>query len=295
MKNLFLALVLFLMINSSMHAQKQLPDLLLRVDDIGMNHSVNMAFQQLAEIGIPFSASVMFTCPWHQQAVDLLKKYPHVSVGVHLTLNAEWKYYRWGPVLGKEAVPSLVAADGYFHPSGTGFLNSGYKLDEVERELTAQIEIALASGLQIDYIDHHMGTAVATPQLRALVEKLAKKYQLAISRYYQEEYHTMFDVPIDRKHADFIHHISNNLKPGKTNLVVLHIAQETPEMNALIDLNFPGMTSADGKSEVSKHRQAELNMLLSPDFKKLIDKKFKMVTYRDLNKTKGLSSLVAPN
>src|SRR5689334_17416445 len=98
-------------------AQNNLPRLLLRTDDIGMNHSVNMALKELADTKIPFSASVMFACPWYQEAVDILKQNPQVAVGIHLTLTAEWKYYRWGPVLGRGAVPSLVGAEGYFLPS----------------------------------------------------------------------------------------------------------------------------------------------------------------------------------
>src|SRR5688572_19619526 len=95
-------------------AQNNPPELLLRLDDNGMNHAVTMAIQQVAETGIPFSTSVMFACPWYQEAVSVLKKYPSLSVGVHLTLNSEWKYYRWGPVLGRSAVPSLVDSNGYF-------------------------------------------------------------------------------------------------------------------------------------------------------------------------------------
>ena len=76
------------------------PELLIRIDDIGMNHSVNLALAQLADTKIPLSASVMFACPWYQEAVEILKKNPQISVGVHLVLNSEWKGYRWGPVLG---------------------------------------------------------------------------------------------------------------------------------------------------------------------------------------------------
>src|ERR1700754_1066114 len=77
----------------------KLPRLMIRLDDIGMNHSVNMAAQKIAETGMPVSVSLQFACPWYQEAVEILKKYPQASVGVHLTLTSEWKNYRWGPVL----------------------------------------------------------------------------------------------------------------------------------------------------------------------------------------------------
>ena len=69
------------------------------------------------------SASVMFACPWYQEAVVILRKNPQISVGVHLVLNSEWKYYRWGPVLGREAVPVVqrrcrgFATHGFMLPS----------------------------------------------------------------------------------------------------------------------------------------------------------------------------------
>src|SRR3989449_5068604 len=173
----------------------QRPELLVRIDDIGMNHSVNLALRQLADTKIPLSASVMFACPWYQEAVEILKQNPQISVGVHLVLNSEWKGYRWGPVLGKEAVPSLVDSVGYFLPSTDKFLAHGYKLDEVERELSAQVERAVRSGLRIDYVDYHMGTAVATPELRAVVGRVAAKFGGGISREFRESVHTMFDTP----------------------------------------------------------------------------------------------------
>ncbi|MDQ4141382.1 MAG: ChbG/HpnK family deacetylase, partial [Bacteroidota bacterium] len=125
---------------SAQKLKNKLPDLLIRVDDIGMNHATNMAVQQLAETGMPFSASVMFACPWYQETVEILKKYPNADVGVHLTLTAEWKYYRWGPVTGQTAVPSLVDSLGYFFPTGQGLQKNNFKPEEVEKELTAQIE-----------------------------------------------------------------------------------------------------------------------------------------------------------
>src|SRR6201996_4096335 len=121
---------------STAYAQTKLPELLIRLDDIGMNHSVNMAAKAVAETGMPVSVSLQFACPWYQEAVAILKNYPNVAVGVHLTLTNEWRYYRWGPVLGRTAVPSLVDSNGYFYQTGRAFTNGGYKLDEVEKELS---------------------------------------------------------------------------------------------------------------------------------------------------------------
>ena len=282
-----------LLIQTASIAQANPPQLLLRLDDNGMNHSVTMAIQQVAETGIPFSTSVMFACPWYQEAVTVLKKYPQLSIGVHLTLNSEWKHYRWGPVLGRSAVPSLVDSNGYFLPSTAEFLKSGYKLDEVERELSAQIERAINSGLQIDYVDYHMGTATSTPELRAIVEKLAKKYKLGISRYFSENYQTMFGVSIEAKQDEFLKQVAQ-LPKDKVNLIVMHVAEATPEMNALVDMNNKDQHS-NSKPLVAMHRSAELKTLLSKQFQDMVKKgSVKLVTYRDLVKREGLDKMKAP-
>lgn len=277
----------------TLNAETNPPKLLLRLDDNGMNHSVTMAIKQVADTGIPFSTSVMFACPWYQEAVALLKEFPNVSVGVHLVLNSEWKYYRWGPVLGKTAVPSLVAPDGYFYASADEFLASHYKLDEVEKELAAQIERALNSGLRIDYVDYHMLTAVSTPELKATVEKLAKRYHLGMSRYFGENYQSMFDVPVEAKRSEFFKVLAK-LQPDQVNLLVMHVAQDTPEMEALIDMNDAGMHS-ETKPLVAMHRSTELSILLSKEFQDLIKRgDVRLVTYKDILQTVGLDHMRPP-
>ncbi|WP_461490865.1 ChbG/HpnK family deacetylase [Pontibacter sp. HJ8] len=270
-----------------------LPQLLLRVDDIGMNHAVNLGVKQLAETGIPVSASVMFACPWYQEAVEVLRNHPNVAVGVHLTLNAEWKNYRWGPVAGRTAVPSLVDSLGYFLPSIESFLQSNYQLDEVESELTAQIERALQSGLQIAYLDPHMGMAVATPELRAITERLAQKYNLGISGYFGENYKSMWAVPVENKAKEFMEFVTN-LQPGSLNVTELHIAQSSPEIDVLVDMNSALMNTTEGKPKAGEHRQAELDMLLSRKFQKRIGKDFQLINYADLIRKNGLAGMQAP-
>lgn len=266
------------------------PVLLIRCDDLGMCHAVNMAAKQLMQTGLSFSASVMFACPWYQEAVDILKNHPEISVGVHLTLNAEWKNYRWGPILGKETVPSLVDSCGYFFPSRAKFFANNPKIEEVEPELRAQIERAIQSGLRIDYVDYHMGTAVETPGLRSIVENLAKKYQLGISRYFGEiDVKNLYSIPIKNK-TDSLVAIINRLEPGKKQLMVFHIGLATPEMNALVDLN------PFGPPKMSRHRHAELTALCSKKFKKILkQKKVRLISYRKLISEQGLENMTAPS
>lgn len=262
---------------------------MLRLDDLGMCHTVNLAAQRVIASGIPFSASVMFACPWYQEAVEILHAAPHVSVGIHLTLNAEWKNYRWGPVAGYHAVPSLVDSNGYFFPSRALFFAHQPKIEEVEVELRSQIDRAFRSGLSIDYLDYHMGTAVDTPELRALVERLAKDYGLAISRYFGEvDVNGLYAAPPELK-SDTLRALSATIPPDSLRLFVFHVGLATPEMNALVDLNPFGL------SPMAVHREAELNALLSEPFLTFLRRPdVRLLTYGDLIRAAGLSSMVRP-
>lgn len=302
MKKFFWPLLIILLIsagilinNYSNSPKANVPEVLLRFDDIGMNHSVNMAIKEVAETGIPFCASIMFPCPWYQEAVEILKNAPNATVGIHLTLNSEWKNYRWGPITGKAVTPGLVDEHGHFHPSVDQFLASQYTLEEVEAELEAQIQRALATGLKIVYVDYHMWTAIATPELRAIVEKLAGKYNLAISRFFGEYYRTLFDAPVKEKGKVLTEYL-NTLKPETTNLIVLHVAKAHPEMHALVDMNNASMNSDKGADPVSNHRQAELDAITSKEFLQLVkDKKIRLVTYADLVNKHGLKAMKKPD
>jgi chitin disaccharide deacetylase len=268
------------------------PEVLLRLDDVGMNHSVNLAIEKVAATGLPFSVSVLFACPWYQEAVEILKKYPQVAVGVHLALNAEWRGYRWGPVLGKGGVPSLVDSVGYFLPSRDAFLKSKYDLGEVERELSAQVERALASGLKIAYVDAHMGMVEATPELREIEERIAKKYGLGISTYFNESYFTLWGVPVAEKKTRLLSHLAAG-KRDTVNLIEVHVAERTPEMEVIFDMNAPAQ-NAPGAGVVD-HRKAELETMLSPELAEMVRSgKIRLVTYQQLMSRYGPAGIRRP-
>jgi predicted glycoside hydrolase/deacetylase ChbG (UPF0249 family) len=263
--------------------------ILIRCDDWGMCHSVNIAARQVLEKGFPVSASIMFACPWYQEAVEIAKLYPNVSVGIHLTLNAEWKNYRWGPVTGSRAVPSLVDSLGFFFPSRAKLFGNNPKLSEIEMELRAQIERAIHSGVKIDYVDYHMGAAVQTLETRGIVEKLASEYHLAISRYFDEkDVETGYSAAPENK-LDTLLQKMKSVEPGGTKLLVFHIGVDDQELSSLEDLNV------FGPKDMSKHRQSELNSLLSNQFQTLIHtQQYRLINYSTLIQEKGLNSMKRP-
>jgi len=263
--------------------------LVIRSDDAGMTHSVNMALERLIATGLPVSVSVMFPTPWYQETVEILKRHPAVSVGIHLTLNSEWKNYRWGPVLGRSGVPTLVDSDGYFFASSDALYKNHPDIKEIEKELRAQIERALKSGLRIDYVDYHMGTVVMYPEFRDVTERLAKEFGLGMSGYFGEASHDSQYWAAPPKKADSLVAIVNRLQP-QINLVVTHVGLDDSELGALLDMN-----TANPLAEMSKNRQGELDALTSRRFSDALkSRNIQLLTYRQLIAMQGLQSMRRP-
>jgi len=130
---------------------------IFHVDDAGMSHNSNMGAIRAIEDGVATSTSVMMPCSWVPEFTDYFKSNPDLDAGIHLTLTAEWKKYRWGPVSGKPAVPGLTDGDGYLWRSVSDVVAHA-TADEVETEIRAQIDKALAMGIKPTHLDSHMGT-----------------------------------------------------------------------------------------------------------------------------------------
>src|SRR5437773_9695899 len=263
--------------------------LIIRTDDIGMSHSVNMAMQKLVSTGMPVSVSVLFVCPWYQEAVEILKQHPNVSVGIHLALNSEWKNYRWGPVTGSQAVPSLVDENGFFFSSSEALHQHNPSVAEVEKELRAQIDRALRSGAKIDYVDYHMGTVTRYPEFRDITERLAREYGLGMSEYFGETEDTPQYSAAPAAKGDSLVVMINRLKPG-LNLVVTHVGIDDAELGALLDMN-----TDEPLPDMSKNRQRELTALPSPRFGGALKaRNIQLLTYRDVIARDGLQSMRRP-
>ena len=146
---------------------------ILNCDDLGLSHSTNVGVYDAMRRGIATSASLMVPCPWSRQAAF---DYRGEDVGVHLTLNAEWERYRWGPVTRS---PSLLDGDGGF-PRTIEDLWEHADLDEVRRECHAQIERAILWGFDVTHLDSHMGALQLRPEFFDAYLDLAVEFALPL-------------------------------------------------------------------------------------------------------------------
>lgn len=254
------------------------PRLLIRSDDMGFSHGSNVANRRLMESGLAFNVSVLFAAPWWLESVEILKRYPDVSVGVHLCANAEWRHYKWGPVAPRASVPSLVNEHGYFFGSYQE-LNVDHtpQVDELEIEFRAQIERALASGLRIDYLDNHMGAGLRTPGQRAMVERLAGEYGLVLSGTLGEQSPGRFDGGGFEQQRQRLVRLIDAMHPDTLYRFVFHLGTDTPELQAMLDSN------AGGVANMSEQRQWELDLLLSAEVRAALQRNnVRLVRYRDM-------------
>jgi len=264
------------------------PRLIIRIDDVGFCHAANLAAQRILAEGGCTSVSVIVNTPWLDEAAAILAAHPEVAVGVHLTLNSEWREYRWGPVLPYSQVPSLVDEFGKFFPSRDAFFAHHPKAGEVEAELQAQIELALHKGLNISYVDYHMGTAMSTREFQQIVERLAEKFHLGISQYFGETYApSVYRAAPAEKLAEGLR-ILDSLDEPKLYLFVVHPGLQTPEMAVLTDLNTSGLP------QMAAHRQAETDMLCSPEFKARISQRGIQLTGYQHLRALGLDNMRRP-
>jgi chitin disaccharide deacetylase len=147
--------------------------LIVNADDLGSCHSANVGVFECLATGVVTSATLMVQCPWAREASS---RYRGEDIGVHLTLNAEFELYRWGPIT---YAPSLLGGDGGF-PRTTADVWDHADLDEVRRECRAQIERAILWGFDVSHLSTHMGTLQLRPEFFDVYLDLAIEFGLPL-------------------------------------------------------------------------------------------------------------------
>ncbi len=270
--------------------------LIIHADDLGMAHSVNAATMKGFESGLVNSGSIMVPCPWLSEIATYARANPQADLGLHLTLTSEWTPFRWGPVMPRDRVPSLLDKDGYFHLTES---EAAAHADprEVELEIRAQIERARALGIQPTHLDSHMGTLYQNKALFEVLLRVAhsNKLPVRISKEWFSRANFLpsllnpDDVFVDRildinpsvaakDWSKFYAEAIKNLQPGVTEIVV-HLAYDDTEMRGAT-FDHPDWGAA--------WRQRDFEFFTSDTFRKLLQKnKIKLITWREIGKLLG--------
>jgi len=284
---LFASLLIALNINSQVN--KNLAELLgyprdsklliIHADDMGLAHSVNMACIKAFDNKSITSGSIMVPCPWALEIAEYTKDHPGMDVGIHLTLTAEWDLYKWGGITPSDQISSLLDKNNYFYPS-VEELGKAAKGVEAEKELKAQIDKAIASGVIPTHLDTHMGSVLANPELVKIYLGLSDTYHLPV--LFPRAYLSWFPPEMAKSMDSKIFLLDNlfmlepkmitgkwidpykkaveAMKPG-LNQMIVHLAFDNDEMQAI---------SKGHDDYGSAWRQHDLDLVSSPEFKELL-------------------------
>jgi predicted glycoside hydrolase/deacetylase ChbG (UPF0249 family) len=263
--------------------------LIIHADDLAVSHSEDAASFDALDRHAATSASIMVPCPWLTEVAAYAKSHPDADLGLHLTLTAEWKTDRWGPVESKDKVPSLLDPDGYLWPEVAPALEH-IKADDAEREIRAQVEHAIAVGIHPTHLDSHMGVLFARPDLIAVYVKVAHEYKLpflgmltpnAPAGVFSDKDIMLDSVVIANPTVqtanwkNFYLDAIKNLKPGLTEFIV-HLAYDDAESRAVM-VDHPDYGAA--------WRQRDYDVITSPDLKKALeDNHVVLVHWSDLKR-----------
>ena len=162
---------------------------ILHADDVGMCHGANLAFNQLSQGGLISCGSVMVPCPGFAEAAALTCANPDLDLGVHLTLTSEWATYRWGPISTRDPASGLLDEAGAFYhrtPQARAHLDAA----AAASELRAQVDAALAAGIDVTHLDAHMGVTFV-PELIEVYAGLGLEYRLPVLLPRQVDFYLM--------------------------------------------------------------------------------------------------------
>lgn len=268
-------------------AQHVGPRLIIRGDDMGSFQSSNIACIDSYKNGIETSIEVMVVAPWFPEAARLLRENPGIDVGVHLALTSEWDNIKWRPLTN---CPSLTDLNGYFLPMvkpnpnypRLAITENKWKLEEIEQEFRAQIEMALKNVPRVSHISGHMGSSGFDQKVADLTKKLAAEYNLAdISTNPKADYgilRTGYEgahQTLAERETSFMKML-DNLETGKTYFFVDHPALDNVEMHAVHHVGY---------ENVATDRQGVTDLFKSDKVKAAIQGKgIKLISYNDATK-----------
>ena len=131
-----------------------MPDVIVNGDDYGLTAGVNRAIEEAHAAGMLTSTTVLVTAANAAATSDLPARFPELDVGLHANLTFG------SPASDPGDVPSLVDADGVFHPEREllrRILRRQIAAADVHREILAQAHRLQSFGVTPSHWDGHRG------------------------------------------------------------------------------------------------------------------------------------------
>jgi len=255
--------------------------LIVRGDDMGSSQSSNPAHIDCYTDGVMRTVEVMAVGPWFPEAARLLRENPGLDVGLHLALTSEWDTVKWRPLT---TAPSVVEEGGWFFPMIWPNENYGadralkeqpWKLEEIERELRAQIELTKREVPHVSHLSGHMGFAMIGEEVGALTKRLAAEYGLDIDPREHDARYLRWEGPKDTpaEKVETFARMLEKLGPG-TWVFVDHPAYDVPEMRAVRHVGY---------EDVAVDRQGVVEAWTSTKVKEIVARRgIELMSYKDL-------------
>lgn len=238
--------------------------LIVQADDLGMCRAVNDGIEHAVVDGIVTQTSVMAPTPWFEEGARIAR-HIGVTTGLHATFTCEWDYLRWAPL---STGPSLRRDDGTMFRTVEDAAAT-IAVDEGITEVRAQAARARAAGLDLAYVDPHMGLSVIDAYATACAD-LGVRFM-----YPGVEPHHTFDsfLFLSLKWPDDL--------PGRparlaawidqlgagTHFVLTHPGVPGPELRALCEPDHPSAVWAE------TWRAADLDALTHPDVRAVVERR----------------------
>jgi chitin disaccharide deacetylase len=228
-------------------------ELIVQGDDFGMCHAVNEGIAKAFTGGIVQQASMMVPCPWFAEAAAIAREHA-IPVGMHQTLTCEWEHYRWRPLTG-----------GEFHRTVAAVID-GVSDDDATGELLAQADGMKAQGLDITYLDIHMG--MSKPNAYSTIAAATGAPFLypgigASLRFASIWQMSAFDP--DTKRGKLLRRLERIAGEPGVHLIVTHPAVGSDELRSITPQDAPNAPWTE------EYRISDLEILTDPEIRARID------------------------
>lgn len=139
---------------------------IVNADDFGYSKGQNLGVLECFQEGIVSSTSLMVNMPGFDHAIELMRQYSCLKVGLHFVMT-----------VGKPLSDArgLTNEDGYFDHDLERIEKA--EIQEIEKEYRAQLNKFMQSGFKPTHLDYHYG---CTNKQYEIIMKLAKELNIPI-------------------------------------------------------------------------------------------------------------------